>query len=278
MDLILVIIIFIILICVIKTREYFYNDPAVWNGHSHKHANDHHTPNNQTHITLPIADPTFKYEERKMICELLPHKTQCEHYGCEWDTDNSICRNPIKGNEKICTHVNDTVTYTEAQKSVICNTLDNCIWDNSTKDCKSYPYCSSVDTIEEISKRKVICNLKTNCNIDEDDKCIDKADSEELCDKFTNTKKCRELTGCTLNNNDNNPSSCAPNCDIKLLTFLSIQNKNKMCVPKTQTCFDLTDEDTCESYPNIRYCRWDNPKCVDRIKNTTPLFTLPTSI
>ena len=353
MDLILVILIFIILICVIKTREYFYA-PTAWSGHGHKHANDHHTPTH-SHKTLPIANPNFKYKDRQMICELLSHQTQCEHYGCEWDSTD-ICRNPIKGNEKICNHVNNG-TYTEAQKSVICNELDNCILDPSDNICKSFPYCSSVDTIEDINKRKVICNLKTKCKIDKDDKCIDTADSDDICNKFKNTKRCRELTNCTLkknnnaecikcinsesdpkqvitvwdinnskcftfkdskdladlkkkiitakapeinknnyvlgaaigdwkteiigcgnmpaiNFNDNKPSGCGPNCDLKPLAALSI--KNSMCVPKIHTCSDLTNEDTCESYPNIRYCRWDNHKCVDRIKNTKiSSFTLP---
>ena len=47
-----------------------------------------------------------------------------------------------------------------------------------------------------------------------------------------------------------------------------ISNKS-VCRPNIHTCEDLTDEDTCESYPNIRYCKWDTPNqnCVERIRN-----------
>jgi hypothetical protein len=382
MDLILVIIIFIILICVIKTREYFYAQTA-WSGHGHNHNDVHTTTPTHFHKTLPIANPNFKYKDRKMICELLEEK-KCIHYGCEWD--GAVCRNPTEGINAICEHVNDANDY-NSNKKEICNALDDCIWNdysvelehkkkalvkaqtdldtvntnltlakkelseaedelpkatnnadeneklekmdqaaekvkqleiavreaekaereadaeftseqervNTNAQCKLAPYCGSINDIctpTNFVCIKQLCGYKSSCKVDTsgspwNEKCIaiheagaTSADKELNleCDKYTNFQKCRELTDCTLDHTVTKQVCNTDRCKMSTHKISEISDK-PVCRPKIHTCEDLTDEDTCESYPNIRYCRWETPdqNCVERIRNTDDTdITLPT--
>lgn len=214
MELIIVLLCFLLILCFLKIKENF----DTYNSHLHIHTNkdpNHHL-NSHTHPTLPIANPNFKFEERKMICEQIDNIDTCEYYGCKWDKNKKICRNP----DTVCDKIK-TFSGTIKQRKGICDTLDNCKWYEATSECSSDILCPEYKRAD------------TNC---------------------TNYTDC-----------ENTSKKCLPHC--KSATII---NSGEMCVPKIQTCKDLEMKDTCEAYPNIRYCKWDDyhNKCTERVRNT----------
>ena len=150
MELIIVLLCFLLILCFLKIKENF----DTYNSHLHIHTNkdpNHHL-NSHTHPTLPIANPNFKFEERKMICEQIDNIDTCEYYGCKWDKNKKICRNP----DTVCDKIK-TFSGTIKQRKGICDTLDNCKWYEATSECSSDILCP------EYKRADTNCTNYTDC-------------------------------------------------------------------------------------------------------------------
>lgn len=157
------------------------------------------------------------------------------------------------------------------ERQMICEQIDNidtckyygCKWDN--KICRNPDsVCDKINQSTETYKKNICEKLKDDCKWDNGE-----CRSNDLCPEYNRSDNdCTKYTKCE----DKQSNECLPHC--KSATII---NSAEMCVPNIQTCKDLEMKDTCEAYPNIRYCKWDDyhNKCTERVRNTGGI-TFPT--